>query len=222
MKTVRILIIDDHKMVRDGIRSMLETYDDKYQFIVTEAETGEEGVESAITQEHDIILMDYQLPKIDGADAVKAIIEKKPEAKILALSSYNEFMYVNRMMKMGARGYILKNVGPDEMIRAIETILDGKKYYSNDVAVKLMTFENNNPVEIKARKGVKTEERLTIRELEILKCVVDGLTSEEIAGKLELSKRTVDKHRQNIIDKLGVKNRSELIKFGMELFKPNG
>jgi len=122
-KNVRILIVDDHKMVREGIRSMLEFQESKFKFFINEARDGEEGVEIAGQNSYDIIIMDYQLPGMDGADAARMILEKNPEAKILALSNYNEYMYIDRMIKTGVKGFVLKNVTPEELIKQLKQYL---------------------------------------------------------------------------------------------------
>ncbi len=221
-RNVRILIVDDHKMVRDGIRSMLEFQETKFKFFINEAVDGEEGVEIAGNNPYDIIIMDYQLPGIDGADAARLILEKNPEAKILALSNYNEYMYIDRMIKTGVKGFVLKNVTPEELIKAIETILNGSNYFSNDVAIKLLNFENHNPDAFRAKlQGPKAKiyDELSTREVEVLKLIGEGKRNEEIAEQLSISKRTVETHKQNLLRKIGVKNNSILIKFAVEMFQ---
>jgi len=218
-KNVRILIVDDHKMVREGIRSMLEFQESKFKFFINEAGDGEEGVEIAGQNSYDIIIMDYQLPGIDGADAARLILQKNPEAKILALSNYNEYMYIDRMIKTGVKGFVLKNVTPEELIKAIETILKGSNYFSNDVAIKLLNFGDNSPDSLSRLRNPKMKiyEDLSSRETEVLKLVGEAKSNDEIAELLSISKRTVESHKQNLLRKIGVKNTSELIKFAVEL-----
>jgi len=221
-RNVRILIVDDHKMVRDGIRSMLEFQESKFKFFINEAVDGEEGVEIAGQNPYDIVIMDYQLPGIDGADAARLIVEKNPEAKILALSNYNEYMYIDRMIKIGVKGFVLKNVTPEELIKAIETILNGGNYFSNDVAIKLLNFENNNPDTFRARlhsSHAKVYDDLSTREIEVLKLIGEAKSNDEIAEQLSISKRTVETHKQHLLRKIGVKNTSGLIKFAVEMFQ---
>ncbi len=217
-KKIRILIVDDHKMVRDGIRSMLESQEKKYKFILEEAENGEEGVEKAKKAYYDVIIMDYQLPIMNGVDATRTIMAHNPEMRVLALSNYDEYMYIDNMMKSGARGFVLKNIGPEEIIHAIETLMNGKNYYSNDVAVKLISFDPDHlqVARLLRQKRDKTE-MLSKRELEILKLIATEYTNEEIANRLFISKRTVDTHRQNLMKKLNVKNTAGLVKFAFEL-----
>jgi DNA-binding NarL/FixJ family response regulator len=217
-KRVKILIIDDHKMVRDGIRSMLESQEKKYKFSIDEAENGSVGVTKAGKVHYDIIIMDYQLPFMNGVETTKAILANKPETKILALSNYVEYMYIDNMMISGAKGFVLKNIGPEEFIKAIETILGGKNYYSNDVAVKLISFDHSNiPVVRLVRQKRDKFEMLSKRELEILKLIAAEYTNEEMAVCLFISKRTVDTHRQNLMKKLDAKNIVSLVKFAYEL-----
>lgn len=218
-RNVRILIVDDHKMVREGIRSMLEFQESKFKFFINEASDGEEGVEIASQNPYDIIIMDYQLPGIDGADAARLILEKNPDAKILALSNYNEYMYIDRMIKTGVKGFVLKNVSPEELIKAIDTILNGSNYFSNDIAIKLLNFNNIGPdsrIRLHNSRG-KIYNDLSTREVEVLKLVGEAKSNDEIAEILSISKRTVETHKQNLLRKIGVKNTTELIKFAVEM-----
>jgi DNA-binding NarL/FixJ family response regulator len=217
MQKLKILIIDDHKMIRDGIRFMLES-NKKYGLSIEEAIDGYEGFEKTKNNEYDIIIMDYQLPRLNGADTTRMIISNKPESKILALSNYNEFMYIDNIIAAGAKGFVLKNIGPEELINAIEAILNDKNYYSNDVAIKLINFKNDGYDKWKIHGRFQKVDSLSKREMEILKLIVSEFTNEEIAIKLFLSKRTVDTHRQNLLNKLRIKNTAGLVKYAMELF----
>lgn len=212
MKNLRILIIDDHRLVRDGIKTMLETQSDNYNFEIEEAETGEEAVIMIKYKEFDIILVDYQLPRMNGAQTVEQILMYKPKSKILALSNYDEYTYITNMIKVGVKGYVLKNISPNELIKAIETILIGKKYYASDVSGKIIDSEEK-------RENEKKNSRIHItrRQTEILKLVATGMTNDAIAKQLGLSKRTVDTHRQNLLLKLEVHNTAALIKKATEM-----
>ena len=206
---VRLLIVDDHQMVRDGIRVMLESQNKTYTFVITEAENGEDAVKNILKKDYDIILIDYQLPKMTGMETVERILLYKPNTKILALSNYDELTYINNMLKAGVSGYILKNVEPVELIAAIKTILNGKIFYSNEVAIKL--------IESKKRTASSIDKySLTKRELEILKLITAEKTNDEISTLLYIAKRTVDSHRQNLLTKLGVKNTVGLTKIAIE------
>lgn len=213
IKKIKVLIVDDHKMIRDGIRTMLESQSRRYKFTITEAESGEEAIDKVHENSYDIVLMDYQLPNMNGADTVKSLVIYKSNIKILALSNYDEYTYITNIMKAGAMGYVLKNIGPDELIQAIETILAGKNYYANDVAIKLIDIESSSKKMFSASHDLG----ITKRELQILKMIVSEMTNDEIAKKLELGKRTVDSHRQNLLNKLRVKNTAGLVKCAYEL-----
>ncbi len=209
IQKVRLLIVDDHQMVRDGIRVMLESQTKTYKFIITEAENGEDAIQNILKNDYDIILIDYQLPKMTGMETVERILLYKPTTKILALSNYDELTYINNMLKAGANGYILKNVEPLELIAAIKTILHDKVFYSNEVAIKL--------IESKKRIVSNIEKyALTKRELQILKLITQEKTNDEISTLLCIAKRTVDSHRQNLLNKLHVKNTVGLTKIAIE------
>jgi DNA-binding NarL/FixJ family response regulator len=220
VEKLQLLIVDDHKMIRHGIKLMLETADkNKYKFIFDEAESGEEAIAKTNNIKYDIIIMDYQLPKMSGAEATKLIMKNEPKSKILALSNYDEYMYIDNMMAAGAKGYVLKNIGVQDLLNAIESILNGKNYYSNDVAVKIINFGHTEqtPSSKKAPSKFVAVNTLSKRELEIIQLIAAEFTNEEIANKLFISKRTVDTHRQNLLNKLGVKNTAGLVKYAMEL-----
>ncbi len=204
-KIIKLLIVDDHQMIRDGIRAMLESQKEKYAFEITEAESGEVALKAILKYKFEIVLMDYQMPKMTGVELVEKILQYKPETKILALSNYDEVTYINNMISAGAKGYILKNVEPSELFTAIKTVLDNKTYYSNEVAVKLI--EIGKP---KINRGDNFG--LTKKELAVLKMIVQEMSNDEIAKSLNLAKRTIDSHRQNMLHKLNAKNTAGLVK----------
>ncbi|MBK7666728.1 MAG: response regulator transcription factor [Sphingobacteriaceae bacterium] len=212
-KTLHILIIDDHQLVRDGIKTMLFSKADEYDFLITEADAGEKGIQKVLESDFDIVLADYQLPDLIGPDMVSRILLHKPKQKILALSGYDEYACIKNMMNAGAKGYVLKNISPDELIRAIETILSGRKYYASDVKQKVELFRK--------KKNVGSRQQLKLgvsaREMQILNLIAKGLTNDEISKKLKLAKRTVDTHRQNLLVKFNVSNTAILISKATEL-----
>lgn len=217
MKSIKVLIIDDHKMIRDGLRVMLEMHKSRHSFIIDEAESGEEGTEKASKNAYDIILLDYQMGGMDGADTAKIIMMRKPNAKILALSNYNEYAYIDKMINEGGvKGYILKNIGPDELIKSIETVLSDKNYFSHEIAFSLLKNQKH-PVKSKPVKTMHPKyAALSQREMDILRLIAEENSNDEIANKLDISRRTVDKHRQNIMLKLNVSNMVALIKVALQ------
>jgi DNA-binding NarL/FixJ family response regulator len=207
VQTIRLLIIDDHQMVRDGIRVMLESRENFLRFEIDEAENGEMAIQKILKKNFDIVLIDYQLPGITGTETLQKIRLYKKDIKVLALSNYDELSYVKSMINEGANGYILKNIEPSQLIHAIQSVLAGTPYYSNEVALKLIDSAKNADKTLNVHKN-----GLTKRELEILKMIAQEMTNDEIAKTLYISKRTVDTHRQNLLNKLSVKNTAGLIK----------
>ena len=209
---LEVLIVDDHKMVRDGLKVMLAALKKHMHFKIQEAENGAEALAKINVTSFDLIIIDYNLPGESGAETVYRILRFKPEMKILALSNYDELPYIQRMIDAGARGYVLKNIEPPEILHAIKTILADKKYYCNDVAIKLLDAEED-----KAARKFQSEKILTRREKEILQMIAMEMTNDEIAQYLHVAKRTVDTHRQNLINKLKVRNTVGLIKVAFKL-----
>lgn len=214
-KNLKILIVDDHQLVRDGIRTMLETRTDKFRFEILEAGSGEEAVGIIKNNDFDIVLIDYQLPNMTGTETVTQILKQKPQTKLLALSNYDEYANIMNMLKAGVRGYVLKNISPNELIKAIQTILVGKKYYANEISERINEYKEKELEDKNNPKAKKFD--LSKRQFEILKLVSTGLTNDAISKKLNLAKRTVDTHRQNLLIKLEVNNTAALIKKALEL-----
>jgi DNA-binding NarL/FixJ family response regulator len=226
-KQIRILMVEDHKIVRDGIRSMLESYKEEFPFIIHESPDGRDAVEKVKTNNYDIILMDYALPEMNGDEISFQMLTIKPSLKILVLSNYDEDTYVKKMMKIGAKGYLLKNISPEELVLAITKVLNGKTHFSDEIYWRLWNhseekeniysgssnFKNKlNGSETSIPNGVK----LTHREREILILIARHQTNEAIAITLNINKRTVANHKQNMYHKCGVKNCNELVKYVVE------
>ena len=211
MKTVKILLVDDHQLIREGIKHILELQN-KFIPEIDEADNGNEAIQKSAIFNYSIIIMDISMPEKDGIETTKAILKKRGKAKILALSMFDETHYVNSMLDAGAMGYVLKTTGPEELSKAIITILGGEKFYSNEVAVKLL----ESPI-ISSAKPSKSRwiSKLSKREVELIKMMSIGFSNSEIASKLFLSKRTVENHRFNIMKKLRVKNTAGIIKYAL-------
>jgi DNA-binding NarL/FixJ family response regulator len=208
---LNLLIIDDYHLIRDGLKSMLQT-NTSFEFIFDESESGKDALNKIKHKNYDLILMDFQLPDMNGKELTESILLYKPEMKILALSNFTEADYITSMIEAGAKGYILKNIEPYELIHAIKTTLNNKIYYSNSVALTLIENERASQ---KQKNG--KHHNLTKREIEILRLIAQEMTNDEIARTLSIGKRTVDSHRQNLINKLNVKNSVGLIKIAYEL-----
>lgn len=211
MANVRIAVVDDHEIVRDGIKILLE--DEPGFEIVFEAKSGKEAVELCEKNEIDLAIMDITMPEMDGIEATKIIKENHPDVKILALTMLSEDQHIRKMIKAGASGYILKSSGKEELIKAINSIVNGQHYFSDDATQSILK-ELVNPVVTKISDP--EDINITDRELEILKLIVNEYTNQEIADELYISVRTVDAHRRNLLQKTGAKNTAGLVKYAIK------
>lgn len=205
--SIRILIADDHRVLTDGMKSMLQSIDGFE--VVGEAHNGEILIEQALKLKPQVILTDIQMPVKDGIVATREILAKLPDTKIVALTMMNESIFIKRMLEAGASGYVIKTIDKDELISIIKKVAAGEKHFSEEVMKQLMdnfsSSEKANPAD-----------SLTKREKEILALIAKGLTDKEIADKVFLSPLTVITHRKNILSKLGLKNKVEIARFAME------
>lgn len=202
---ISILLVDDHSLIRDGIKSLLIV---KYPNAkIYEAESGKEALALVEKNKLDIIVLDISLQDMNGMQIAETLIAKETEAKIVMLSMYSDYEYVSNCIEIGVNGYILKNEG-HEIADAIDTLAEGKAYYSSGVRDLIVSQYTQKVRKQDAKQEVIV---LTNREKEVIKYVVDGKTSHEIAEILFISARTVDTHRSNIMKKLKVKNSIALI-----------
>ncbi len=211
MANIKIGIVDDHKIVRDGVKVMVE--DHPGFDIVCEAENGKEAIENCSNNTIDVLIMDITMPVMDGIEATRIIKENHPDIKILALTMLSEDQHIRKMIKAGASGYILKNSGKQELIKAIESIIEGKHYFSND-ATQAILQELVTPDVNKVNDN--DDVHITEREREVLKLIVNEFTNQEIADKLFVSVRTIDAHRRNLLQKTGAKNTAGLVKYALK------
>ncbi|MFI5221023.1 MAG: response regulator [Bacteroidia bacterium] len=206
---IKVIIADDHQMFIDGIKSLLRTH--KNISIVGEANNGEQVLEILSKDPADIILMDVNMQVMDGIEATKQVRSKYPNVKILMLTMFNTKEYIEKVLRAGAHGYILKNTGKEELHEAIDKIMNGESYFSKEVTGRIMEG-------IQKRKSVENDPmraELTDREKEVLKLISQELTTQEIADKLFISHHTVETHRKNLISKLNVKNTAGLVKYAV-------
>jgi len=207
-RKLRILLVDDHPVVRDGIRSWLSQQPSLE--VAGEAADGEEAIESAVRLQPDLVLMDISLPRMSGLDAAKILRQRVPKAQVLILSVHNKKEFVLEIVRSGARGYVLKEAGPTELLKAIETVAAGEVYFSAPAA-KLLLQEHvrrsNN-----SHDGV---DRLSNREREVLVSIAGGSMNKEIAVRLGLSLRTIETHRESIMRKLDIHTVAGLTKFAI-------
>jgi len=198
---INILITDDHAVVREGLRTLIET--ESGMSVVGEAADGREAVQQALALKPDVILLDMVMPNSDGLSAITAIKKEQPDAKILVLTSFADDDKVFPAIKAGALGYLLKNSSPQRLLRAIRDVYQGEPSMSPDVAKKLM-LEMQRPAELPP-----TEDPLTEREVDVLRLIAQGLTNQEIAAKLVIGEGTVRTHVSNILTKLHLANRTQ-------------
>lgn len=207
MSKSKILIADDHAMIRNGLKSLLAQH--KEWQVVGEAVNGAEAIEKFNSLKPDLLILDISLPDINGMDVSQQIISENPAAKILILSMYDDEDYISRCMENGVKGYVVKNETGDELDYAVRTILKGQTYFSSQVQQVIFKKYSNS---VARKKHREPEVKLTSREIEIVKLIAEGLTSQQMAEKLFISPRTVETHRSNLIKKVGVKNSIELVK----------
>jgi len=210
MANINILLVDDHDIVRDGIQMLLE---DEVGFVITaEAENGKEAIEACKNHDIDLIIMDINMPEMNGIDATETIKESFPEIKVLALTMMDEDQHIRQMIEAGASGYILKSSDKMELVDAITTILDGKHYFSDDATQSVMM----DIVRGTTKKESSDPGNITDREKEVLELIVKQYTNQEIAEELYISTRTVDAHRRNLLQKTGAKNTAGLVTYAIK------
>lgn len=207
-KIIKVLIADDHQMFIDGLKALLKR--EKSIQITGEVSNGADAYEFIRQLPPDLLITDISMPGMSGVELTRLVKLNFPEVKVLVLSMYNDREIVSEILMSEAEGYILKNTGRQELLNAIHRIADNSTYYSNEVLNIMMT-------RMKKQKAIeKNTAVLTSREIEIVKLIMEEFSSEEIAEKLFISKRTVDTHRKNIIQKTNTRTLVGLIKFAIE------
>ncbi len=205
-KTIRLLLVDDHPVVRKGIRMCLSRSSNLD--IVGEAANGQEALSKTKELNPDMVLMDIDMPKMSGLAVTELLRKERPEVKVLILSMHDNTEYVMRILQSGARGYVLKEASPEELVQAIETVNAGEAFFSPDVArVALNQFVQG------ADKNA--DNQLTGREEEVLVQIAEGLSNKEIAARLEVGVRTVETHRERIMRKLNIHSVAGLTKYAI-------
>lgn len=208
---IRVVIADDHHLVRAGIISLLASQADIE--IVGEAANGKEAVDQTKSVSPDIVLMDITMPIMDGIKAAQEIFQISPSTKVLILTQYEQEEYISRVMHSGVSGYILKTSLVDDLITAIRIVYEGKRFITPAVSDKMRDsyFKNGN-----GSRSQENPRRLTNRERETLQHVAGGLSNVQIADKLCISVRTVEFHRTNIMEKLGIHETASLVKYAIQ------
>ncbi len=211
MPEIRLLLVDDHEVVRTGLRMLLESQKD--MIIVGEASNGKEALELCRRLRPDVVVMDLTLPDTSGIEITRIIKQTLPEVNVVALTIHEAQEYFFEMLKAGASGYVPKRAAPEELVSAIQAAYNNEVYIFPSLTKVLV----NDYLD---RRGELAEgelpEGLTPREEEVLHYTAEGFSSSDIAGKLKISSRTVEAHRSNLMKKLGLHNKAELIRFSIE------
>ncbi len=207
MTPIKLILVDDHVMVRSGLRMLLEVQTD--MLIVGEAECGAVAVKMALSLKPDVVLMDIQMPDMNGIEATREIKKLVPDTAVLALTIYEDDEYFFQMLKAGASGYIPKRAAPDDLVAAIRTVHRGEVFLYPSLATRLV------------QDYVKQDERgqileLTAREQQVLILVAEGLSNADIGDQLKISAKTVSRHRENIMRKLNLHSRTALVKYAIQ------
>lgn len=216
--SIRILIADDHVLLRQGIRNVLELESDFE--IVAEAGDGEDAVNKVQEVPVDIALIDINMPKLNGIEVTKRIRLSRPLVKVVVLTMHDDESYVVEVVKAGAAGYLLKDIDPGMLIKAIRTIYSGESFIYPTLAKKL--FGEISRLEEKAKQGTASilqrgrNDGLTMREIEVLQLIAKGLSNQEIANQLFLSEKTVKNHLTNIFRKLDVADRTQAVVYSIK------
>lgn len=212
MSQIRILLVDDHAVVRAGLRMLLAT--DKALEIIGEAENGVEGVRTACELRPDVVLMDISMPDMNGIEATRRIKAQCPEIAVLALTMYEDDQYFFEMLAAGASGYVPKRAAPNDLISAIHAVYAGGMFLFPSVARLLVNDYLQKREQPDA--GPRGFEELTEREREVLVLIAEGRNNQEIADALVISVKTVNRHRENIMAKLNLHSRVELVRYAIE------
>ena len=207
---IKVFIVDDHKMVIEGLRLLLQNH--KEIEVVDFALSGEEALKKMTILIPDVVLMDVNMPGMNGIETTKKMVALVPEIKIIAISMHKESSLIKLMLHNGAKGYVLKNAGQDEVIEAIEKVHTGKMYLDDTVNEIVI----NSVANTAKQKATDNFPKLSRREKDVLKLIMDEYTTQEIADKLFISFGTVETHRRNMLIKTGARNTVGLVKMAME------
>lgn len=206
--TIRVVLADDHVFVRDGIKSLLEN--EANIEVVGEATDGLEALKVVENEHPDLLILDIRMPNLTGIEVVEKLRRQNNLVKIVMLSMHESEEYVLKSIKAGADGYLLKGSSKEEFLKALHTVANGGKYFSGDISSILISQLSNPALAIESKQSMEEDMMITKREKEILKLLLSGKGNKEIAEALDISKRTAEVHRFNLMKKLKVKNLMEL------------
>jgi len=208
MSKLRILLAEDHQVMRKGLRLLVGEQADME--VVGEADNGLEAISLAQQLRPDVVVMDVSMPKLNGLKATERLKELCPQIKILTLTRHTDDGYLQQLLEAGASGYVLKQSAPDELVRAIHAVAGGQTYLDPVVTKQVVSRLGK-----RAPRGTPSEKRLSGREEEVLRLIAQGYLSKEVAARLQISIKTVEAHKANGMEKMGMKNRIDLVRYAM-------
>lgn len=211
MQKIRVLLADDHTIVRQGLRLLLEAEGDIE--IVGEAENGRQAVQMTKKFLPDVVVVDIAMPLLNGLEATRQITKEVPSSKVLILSSYSDDEYVRQLSDAGSSGYLIKQTAANDLLKAIREVKKGNAYFSPAISKRLL--DHYRQAFVQGAPGRKTGERLTSRENEVLQLIAEGLATKQIAAELNLSIKTIEKHRQDLMNKLNIHNIAGLTRYAI-------
>ena len=210
MKKIGVLLVDDHTVVRQGLKALLKSEEDIE--VIGEAENGRQAVMAARKTPPDVVVMDVAMPLLNGLEATRQILKLVPTAKVLVLTSYGDDECVEQLMQAGAAGYLIKQTAANDLLKAIREVQRGNAFFSPSIAKRLRdqcreVFTKGHPV--------KKAGELTSREAEVLQLIAEGFSNKQIAGELNISIKTVEKHRQQVMNKLNIHDVAGLTRYAI-------
>ena len=208
MGAIKVVLADDHVLVRDGIKSLLEDQTDIV--VIDEASNGKEALEVIKINQPDVLIVDIRMPEMNGIEVVREIAKSQKNIRTLVLSMHDSEEYVVQAIQAGADGYLLKGTSKEEFLKAVSIVASGKKYFTGDISAIIMNNFVNGNAKVATPEPSQNPFKLTKREKQILKLALQLKNNKDIAEELEISKRTVEVHRFNLMKKLEVKNLMEL------------
>jgi DNA-binding NarL/FixJ family response regulator len=209
-KTYKIILVDDHRMFRNGLQLMIET--EKVGRVIGEAENGQQFLELLENEMPDVVLMDIDMPIMNGVTATQKAVALYPDIKIIGLSMFGDEKFYTKMLKAGAKGFMLKKSGLDELIKGINEVASGECYFSNELLRKIVISLGDQKQHITD----SPEDSITDRELEILQLLANGCSTLEIADEIHLSPKTVDSYRSRLLTKTESRNTVDLVIFALK------
>jgi len=211
MKRITVLLADDHTVVRQGLRSLLAAESDIE--VVGEAENGRQAVQLTRKLLPDVLVMDIAMPKLNGLEATRQVVRDSPATKVLILSSYSDDEYVHQLTGAGAAGYLIKQTAADDLILAVRETFRGNAFFSPTISKRLLDRYRQSFLDGGSIK--KGGPQLTAREMEVLQLVAEGYVNKQIASELSISIKTVEKHRQQVMDKLNIHDVAGLTRYAI-------